>query len=424
MVAPDPTAERQACLQALAGLRRGEAAPMAAWLRAHLARQVLPFWTRHAFDARGGLSTCLADDGRVVSPDKWVWSQWRAVWVFSRLHRHVDPDPAWLERARGIIEFCRRDGWDARARGWALVLDAAGRPVRGAESIYTDAFAVYGLREYHAATGDAAALDLARQTAEAALDKLAGPVGEIPHFPYPIPAGAKPHGLPMMWSLVLAELGATTRDERHLRAAARFAGEVFRDFHRPDRDVVLEFVRGDGTELATAEGRAVVPGHAIEDMWFQVHVADLLGTGSGRVAEALRLVLRHLALGWDHAHGGGLLLAVDAEGREPVGWKFADTKLWWPQTEALYATLLGWSRTREPVFLEWYARLWDVCLAHYVDWRQGEWRQKLDRHFRPMAATIALPVKDPFHLPRSLILQIELLESLSSAAPANHRDPS
>ena len=45
----------------------------------------------------------------------------------------------------------------------------------------------------------------------------------------------------------------------------------------------------------------------------------------------------------------------------------------------------------------------------------GEWRQKLDREGRPFTATVALPVKDLFHLPRVLILCIEVLERLLAA---------
>lgn len=412
MVDPSSPDVKRACAQAIAGLRTGEPVPMAAWLRVHLTEHVMPFWENHAVDERGGLSTCIGDDGRILSADKWMWSQWRAVWVFSRLYNRIDRDPRWLEHARRIVDFCARAGWDEKARGWALVLDRDGRILRGHESIYTDAFAVYALQEFHVATGDITALRLARRSADAALEKLAGPYDAIPHFPYPIPAGTKPHGLPMMWSLVLAELGDALKEVRYLRAAAAFSDEVFRDFYRKDRDLMLEFVQTDGSELQTRQGMAVVPGHAIEDLWFQVHVARYPGQNTGRTDESLRLILRHLELGWDRASGGGLLLAVDAEGREPVGWGFADAKLWWPHTEALYAALLGWQRTREPTFLDWYERLWRVCLEHFVDWQNGEWRQKLDRHFKPMAETIALPVKDPFHLPRSLMLQIELLENL------------
>jgi N-acylglucosamine 2-epimerase len=412
---------RAACVEALARLRAGEIAPMAAWLRGHLFEHILPFWERHAFDPQGGLCTCVDDAGTILSRDKWLWSQWRAVWVFSRVHRVHEPDRRWLDRAGGIVAFCRRHGWDPRGNGWALVLAQDGRMVRGHESIYTDAFAVTGLTEFFRASGDGEALALAEETARAALAKLAAPVATIPHFPYPIPAGAKPHGLPMIWSLVLAEFAEFAARPSYAGAAAAMAAEIFRDFHRQDCDLVLEFVGADGGALPPPHGTVVVPGHAIEDMWFQIHVARHLHLGSARVAEACRLILRHLEIGWDHAGGGGVLLAVDSGGRQPVAWNFAESKLWWPQTEALYAALLGWAQTGRSEFLDWYERLWRVCLDHFVDWSHGEWRQKLNRDFRPIAETIALPVKDPFHLPRSLMLQIELLTRMSHTWFANDR---
>jgi N-acylglucosamine 2-epimerase len=218
----------------------------------------------------------------------------------------------------------------------------------------------------------------------------------------------------MIWSMVLAELGAVAGERRYLRSAAEFSDEIFREFHRPARNVVLEYVRLDGGEFPPPVGTAIVPGHAIESMWFQLHVGKRLGTGGDRTPLATGIIRRHLELGWDAAQGGGLLLAIDADGRADVGWKFADTKLWWPHTEALYATLLAWKMERAPWSLEWYERLWRFCLEHYVDWQHGEWRQKLTRSLAPLVETVALPVKDPFHLARSLILQIELLRESGS----------
>lgn len=409
---------KQACAAALRQLRQGARAPMAQWLRAHLFEHVLPFWEPHAREAADGLSTCVSDTGAVLSTDKWLWSQWRAVWVYSRIYNRLDPDPRWLRHATQIAAFCARTGWDERAEGWALTVSPSGAILRGCESIYVDAFAIYGLTELYQATRDPAIRQLACRTADAALRKLARPYDSLPHFPYPIPPGAKPHGIPMLWSLTLAELGHALREPRYLDAAAALSGEIFRDFYRPDRDLCLELVQADGRAYPAPQGTAVVPGHVIEDMWFQVHTAQLTGRPPVATGEMLRLVLRHLELGWDHARGGGLLLAVDADGAEPVGWNFADTKLWWPQTEALYATLLGAVQTGRPEFLDWYERVWRLCLDHYVDWENGEWRQKLDRSLAPLTGVIALPVKDPFHLPRSLILQIELLEGLPTPAGA------
>ena len=403
--------QKAECARARARLRSGDPAPMAAWLRGHLFGHVLPFWERHAFDAKGGLLTCVHDTGEVLSTEKWLWSQWRAVWVFSRIYRSLGRDARWLQRARHIADFCLRSGWDANADGWALVAAQDGTILRGYESIYVDAFAIYGLAELYRAGGDAEMLRIARRTADAALRKLARPYDRIPHFPYPIPSGAKPHGIPMLWSFTLAELGIACGDQRYLHAADALSEEIFRDFYRPKRGLMLEYVRPDGGDFNAPLGTAVVPGHAIESMWFQAHIAAQRGRNESRLGAVYPAILRHLARGWDAEGGGGIRLAIDADGKEPVGWNFADTKLWWPQTEALYAALLGWEQTRRPEFLGWYEKLWRLCLDHYVDWENGEWRQKLDRSFRPVSEVIALPVKDPFHLPRSLILQIELLEN-------------
>jgi N-acylglucosamine 2-epimerase len=380
---------------------------MIQWLRPHLFGHVLPFWSKHAVDEQGGLCTCISDAGTILSTDKWLWSQWRAVWIYSRIYNQLDRNPQWLQLARQIAEFCLRSGWDAAGKGWALVLARDGKILRGHESTYTDAFAVYGLVELYHACGDTELLRIAQRSADLALARLQEPYDRIPHFPYPIPAGARPHGIPMLWSLTFAELGAALGDGRYLRAAATLSDEIFRDFYRPERDVVLEFIGLDGADYPRPEGTAIVPGHVIEDMWFQLRVAEL--TGAQPSVDPFRLMLRHLELGWDDAGRGGIRLAVDAGQQEPVGWAFADAKLWWPHTEALYACLLGWQHTRDPAFHTWYERLWRVCLEHFVDWEHGEWRQKLSRSFAPLEGTVALPVKDPFHLPRSLILQLELL---------------
>lgn len=400
---------RKSLETALERLRAGDRASLERWLLGHLLEQVLPFWERFGFASKGGLSTCVADDGRLLSGDKWLWSQWRAVWVYSRLYNRIERNELWLKRALDLADFCVRTGWEGARSSWRLVVDEDGGVLRGCESTYVDAFAVYGLAELLRAGRDRSMEKLARATADAALKTLEGRYDRIPHFPYPIPENAKPHGIPMLWSLALAELGDALSEPRYLEASRRLTREIMDDFHRRERDLVLEFVGLDGNEFAGPQGTAVVPGHVIEDMWFQIRNARLAGGSVRQDGEYLRILLKHLELGWDEAGGGGLLLAVDAEGRRPAAWNFADAKLWWPHTEALYGALLGWTLTGSEDCLDWYRKIWILCLGHFVDWEHGEWRQRLDRGLRPLAEVVALPVKDPFHLPRSLILQIEAL---------------
>lgn len=399
--------ELQAALEAL---QQDDRLPLDRWLREHLFNHVLPFWEKHAFDEKGGLLTCLRDDGTLISRDKWLWSQWRAVWVFSRIYNRISPDKRWLNYAEEIAAFCIRTGWDKTRNGWHLAVDENGKVLRGYESTYVDAFAVCGLAELYRANHSNEIARLARLTADSSLKTLAGPYDRIPHFPYPIPKNAKPHGIPMLWSMALAELGDVLLEERYLQASTQLSNEIFRDFYRKDRDLIVEFVQLNGLEFPVPTGTAVVPGHVIEDMWFQIHNNRLRQQSSERTPEFLRLMLRHLERGWDKGQQAGILLAVDADEKMPVGWNFADTKLWWPHTEALYGTLLGWTSTKQQVWLDWYSQIWKLCLDHFSDWEHGEWRQRLGRDLKPINDVVALPVKDPFHLPRSLILQIEALK--------------
>lgn len=59
--------------------------------------------------------------------------------------------------------------------------------------------------------------------------------------------------------------------------------------------------------------------------------------------------------------------------------------------------------------MQWYQRVHEWSFAHFPMAGLGEWRQRLDRQGRPVTDLVALPVKDPFHLPRAVILILQLL---------------
>jgi len=378
----------------------------------HLLDDVMPFWTTHALDREcGGLNTCIRDDGSIVSHDKYLWSQWRAVWTFCSLCQRIAPRPEWQEAAEIIYRFAARYGRDENGRT-VFSLERDGRVKEGYTSIYADGFALYALAEYVRMTGDAEAERLAREIYPLVKADLDRP-GSYPTAPLPIPTGHRAHGPSMIFSLVFYELGVVLEDRSICQAGLDLTRDVFENFLRDEDGLVHELIRLDNTLPDSPEGRVVVPGHVIEDMWFQIHILQHENDEAG-VQRACELIRRHFDLGWDDEFGG-LFHAVNADGSvDDVAWRFADTKLWWPATEALYALLLAYEKTGQDAYLDQYWRMHDYAFSHYPLRGPGEWRQRLDRRGDPITETVALPVKDPFHLPRALILCVEVLDRLRS----------
>jgi N-acylglucosamine 2-epimerase len=197
---------------------------------------------------------------------------------------------------------------------------------------------------------------------------------------------------------VANELAQTTGDQAIEAAGGEYLRRILTHFIRPARNnLVLEFLDAEYRELPAPEGSYVCPGHAIESMWFVLHRARRTGD-TDAIRTAVDVIHRHLQVGWDQVHGG-LFLGVDAEGGTPL-LPHSEKKLWWPHTEALYALLLAHELTAEPWCLEWYQRVHEWAFHHFEMPGIGEWRQRLDRTGAPIQEVIALPVKDPFHLPR------------------------
>jgi N-acylglucosamine 2-epimerase len=210
----------------------------------------------------------------------------------------------------------------------------------------------------------------------------------------------------MMMTVVADELAQTTGDRTLEPLVDEYVSRIMNRFVRPDRRVLLEFLDDRYEEVPPNEGTFVMPGHAIESMWFVLHVARRRGDRNliRRAAEVIRW---HLEAGWDKEYGG-IFLGIDVEGNPPF-LPHAEKKPWWPHTEALYALLLASELTGEKWCMEWYEKVHDWSFSHYPA-PHGEWRQRADRQGQPVDDVIALPVKDPFHLPRAATLIVELLE--------------
>ncbi|HUQ95355.1 MAG TPA: AGE family epimerase/isomerase [Bryobacteraceae bacterium] len=364
---------------------------------------IVPFWWRHGIDEEhGGVLSSMTEEGRVLSGDKYIWSQARWLWVCSALYNRVEARPEFLVAARQTMQFLLAHGRDDRGR-WVYRTSREGRILDGAISIYSDCFAVYGLSEYYRATKDSVALHTALESYSYIRRRI-----EQPDFaevaPAQLPPGRKAHAVPMILTEVSNELGQTSGAREIESAADEYALRVMNHFVRPELGVLLEFLDAAYQPLPGNEGTAVEPGHAIESMWFVLHWARRRGRHDV-IRQACEVIRWHLEKGWDEQYGG-IYLAIDAKGNPPF-LAHAEKKVWWPHTEALYALLLAHELTGAAWCMEWYDRVHAWSFSHF-SMPGGEWRQRLDRTGKPITDLIALPVKDPFHLPRAVILILGL----------------
>lgn len=366
---------------------------------------IVPFWFEHGVDREyGGVLSCMTEEGRQISTDKYMWSQWRWVWMLSRLYNRSGR-PELLETASAAVRFLQAHGRDEAGR-WYFSITREGRPLEGPTSIFADCFAIYGLSEYHRAKPDPEALEVALATWRRVTARV-----EEPDFaetaPEPHEPGRRMHSIPMILLEVSHELSITTGDAGIARAADEYARRILEHHVRPELGVLVENLAWDYSPMAPPAGAIVDPGHAIESMWFVLHWARERGNDAAirRAAEVIRW---HVEKGWDPEFGG-LFLEIDARGG--IGHRpNAAKKVWWPHTEALYALLLAGQLTGERWCEEWFARVEEWSFRHFSLPDGREWRQRLDRGGNPVTDLIALPVKDPFHLPRAVSLILDLVK--------------
>jgi N-acylglucosamine 2-epimerase len=174
--------------------------------RKTLLEDVVPFWMKYSLgSADGAINNCLDDEGNLVSNDRFLWSQGRALWMFSALYNRIEKKQKWLEVATRIFQYLCSHGRDTEGR-WMFRLDGEGTVLETDVSIFVDGFVMNGLGEYYLATKNEQAAKLAVETYENVLDRLHRP-GSYNIRPYDIPQGMENLGVNMIFSSFVYALG-------------------------------------------------------------------------------------------------------------------------------------------------------------------------------------------------------------------------
>ena len=375
--------------------------------RNDLVNNIMPFWMRNGLDrVNGGVYTCLDRDGSLIDSTKSVWFQGRFAFVCSFAYNNVDKNPEWLAAAKSTIDFIENHCFDSDGRMYFEVT-ADGKPLRKRRYVFSETFAAIAMAEYSKASGD-------KCYAEKAL-KLFNDIRRFISTPgymepkYLDTLQAKGHSIVMILINTASRIREVI-DAPELDAQICESIESLKDFMKDEFKALLETVGPNGEFIDTCNGRIINPGHCIETAWFLLEEAKHRGWEKELTQRALRILDWSWEWGWDKQYGG-IINFRDCRNLPPQDYS-QDMKFWWPQTEAIIATLYAYEATKDDKYLIMHKQISDWTYAHFPDNEYGEWYGYLHRD-----GTVAQPAKGnifkgPFHIPRMMIKSYQLCNLL------------
>jgi len=379
-------------------MKREDLHTIAGRYRSALLDDVIPFWMKYSPDRdRGGFFTCLDRQGKVYDTDKFIWLQAREVWMFSHLYNNVEKRQEWLVMALSGAAFLERYGRDGHGN-FFFSLHREGKPLVQPYNIFSDCFAAMAFGELFRATGNERFGEIALRTFNNVMDRSGNPKGTW-NKTYPGTRPLKGFSLPMILSNLSGLISHLLDQDTVERIATECIHEVMNVFYSDDYGLVLENVTPDGSFSDSFEGRLMYRGHAIEEMWFMMDLAERRGDKE-LATRATDITLRTIEKGWDEQYGG-IFYFMDVKGHPPQQLEW-DQKLWWVHIETLISLAKGYRQTGDPRCLDWFEKVDSYTWSHFPDPEFGEWFGYLNRRGEVLLPLKGGKWKGCFHVPRGL----------------------
>ncbi|HOC24998.1 MAG TPA: AGE family epimerase/isomerase [bacterium] len=357
---------------------------LAARTERELLDNILPFWLEQAPDReQGGFWARVSPDLQVRerSPRGLILTT-RILWTFAAAF-HQYKNPAYLEMARKAYEEVCSAFIDPRYGGVFWMLDAERRPIDDSKKIYGQAFAIYSLVEYHAASGDAGALEQALAIYELIEKHNYDPL----HTGYLESANRD-------WSpteelrLSAIDMNEKKSMNTHLHLLEAYT-RLYREW-RDDglRERLVSLVNNFLDHIIDSRSHHLILffdeswqpksgkvsyGHDIETSWLLDEATQLLTDPIlARKCQKVSVAMAEAVLAEGVAPDGGLIYERDESGRPD------HDVHWWVQAESVVGFANAYQNSGRPEFLAAAVRAWDFIAEHLIDRIHGEWFYKVD----------------------------------------------
>ena len=365
--------------------------------RSCLTENILPFWMEHGVDyENGGIYTCLDRDGSVMDTTKSVWFQGRWAYIAAHAYNVVEKNQEWLDASLNALIFIQNNCIDTDNHMFFTVT-ADGQPVQKRRYVFSECFAAMAMAEYAKATGS-------EEWAQKALDmylnikRLLTTEGLLQ--PKTTVKGYS-HSITMMLINVVGVIRQVI-DHPALEVQVWESVDIIENkLMHPEFEALLESCGEDGELIDTIAGRVINPGHCIETSWFLLREAERRGWDPRLTRLGVQIFDWSWKWGWDDEFGG-IINFKDCK-NFPAQDYSQDMKFWWPQCEAIIATLMCYRATHDEKYLDLYRKIDRYAFKVLPDREYPEWYGYLHRD-----GTVAQPAKGnifkgPFHIPRMLI---------------------
>lgn len=360
---------------------------------------IMPFWLKYGLDREnGGVYTCLNRDGSLIDTTKSVWFQGRFGFVAAFAYNNIEQNPEWLAASKSCVDFIEKYCFDSDGRMYFEVT-AEGTPLRKRRYLFSECFAAIAMSEYSIASGDKTYASKALDLFKRILYYLETPGVLEPKYLDTLKA--RGHSITMILINTASRIRAAISSEILDKRIEESIYDLKKFFIHPEYEALLEMVGENGEVIDTINGRTINPGHCIETAWFLLEEARYRGWDKDIVDTAITILDWSWKWGWDEQYGG-IINFKDCKNLPPQDYS-QDMKFWWPQTEAIIATLYAYLATKDEKYLEMHKQVSDWTYAHFPDKEFGEWYGYLHRD-----GTVAQPAKGnifkgPFHIPRMMI---------------------
>lgn len=376
--------------------------------RKDLTENILPFWLKYGMDpVNGGVYTCVDRDGTLMDTTKSVWFQGRCGFIMAYAYNNIEPNAEWLKASKSCIDFIEAHCFDTDGHMYFEVM-ADGTPLRKRRYVFSEGFAAIAMSEYSIASGDKVYAEKALKLFNHIIYMLETPgFLETKYLPAQPSQG---HSITMILVNTASRIRAAINDPLLTQRIDQSIHALRTYFMHPEFNALLEMVGPNGEFIDNINGRLINPGHCIETSWFILEESKSRGWDKDLNDMALTILDWSYEWGWDKEYGG-IINFRDCKGFPQQDYS-QDMKFWWPQTEAIIATLYAYQATGDEKYLELHKQISDWTYAHFPDEQYGEWYGYLHRD-----GTVAQPAKGnifkgPFHVPRMMIRCYTLIQEI------------